>query len=95
MSAPTVYATRPGATSLKTLSRQRPLAEGRPCQRRAAQAWDIQVLFVVQGCADADVRELRRGGRGHKDASEEDLQTNSEGEPRLWMLSAGVRYRSP
>ena len=32
-----------------------PFAEGRPSQRRAAQAWDIQVLFVVQGYADAAV----------------------------------------
>ena len=52
-------------------------------------------MFVVQGYADADVESCAAAAVGIKMRAKEDLQTNPAGEPRLWMLSPGVRYRSP
>ena len=81
---PLIFAVAPQIVDLKPPAS---FAEGRPGQRRAAQARDIQVLFVVQGDDDADFGELRRGGRGHQDESECESETvgHPSNPPRLGM----------
>ena len=60
---PLIFAVAPQIVDLEPPA---PFAEGRPGQRRAAQALDIRVLMVVQGDADADGGELCRAAVGRR-----------------------------